>query len=412
MLNEREGRRLVREAVREGDVKKLKSLQSQVQLQDIIDLDELLTSIVKDGNVDLLKEFRKWGAKAADVQIAFPIAVQQGQLAIVKELKHWDVDPFTLNWGFKIAAENGKLDFVKEFKNWNLSTSGIEKGLRAAAAEAHVNILQEIYKWGLAPATQASLVHSASRNGQVKVLQELQKWDIPLSAIQAENNLALNLAVKHGDVSTIKELRHWGLTSQDARMVLNQLRHEYTATSPNIRALEYWIEEERLLRILKSALRLQEQSQNIKQPPLVCDDILMLENDVKIKDYLDEKDNIVLIAMIPQTPAVCLSKKSFEILSNQSTNIFYECATTSLATRKMVAYVGINFSTFTCYVPATEVKTVFADQSNMFFISPTKKVLPYTVSKSVLDGGSRVSADYCQLGTEKQVWTLRSSKDS
>lgn len=69
--------------------------------------------------------------------------------------------------------------------------------------------------------------------------------------------------------------------------------------------------------------------------------------------------------------------------------------------------VKIPLADYTIYVNGNELYAAADSDSRVFLLGELIKRLLYTVSHGVLkNNASRISADHCQKGTEKDVYTL------
>ena len=61
---------------------------------------------------------------------------------------------------------------------------------------------------------------------------------------------------------------------------------------------------------------------------------------------------------------------------------------------------------YNVYVPRGQLLDVLGSAYVYFGVRRMNLQFDYTISRETLDGGSLVSADHCQIGTEKQLWTV------
>ena len=145
----------------------------------------------------------------------------------------------------------------------------------------------------------------------------------------------------------------------------------------------------------------------------VCFDWIQY-SEVSAQEFLQEdlSDGVVLRAKGRPGMALCTTRRRLYELLGSGETLFYACrpnrewdAVEGRVYRDTL-YVRLQMPEFNVIVNARELGAALRDRSLVWDVEESDVVLPTTGSVSAMDGLQYFSADHCQEGTHKVVWTL------
>jgi len=141
--------------------------------------------------------------------------------------------------------------------------------------------------------------------------------------------------------------------------------------------------------------------------PGTCFDLTLYDSeDANI--YLNENPNDNIIIMKVRNDGTFFSTCYQRSILSTSEE-FYWCPTESLSHIKAGPHDTLRpiyTSEFTAYVTSYTASKILKSHCKYFVLTQTDRTAPFTVSRTALDTSDFVSADHCQAGTSKSIWTV------
>jgi hypothetical protein len=127
----------------------------------------------------------------------------------------------------------------------------------------------------------------------------------------------------------------------------------------------------------------------------------------------EEMDSMQYLAMNPKDHIIILDPqgKKFGLLRSQllATPTYLACPTPEsmnmqdVIRKGFISYIPL---TYNVYIPQEQLLAALKSSFVYFGVYPMNVRFDYTVSMETLEGGTYVSANHCQAGTDKQLWNL------
>lgn len=135
-----------------------------------------------------------------------------------------------------------------------------------------------------------------------------------------------------------------------------------------------------------------------------CIDVIM-QDEESMQHYLtSDPYNMIFVFPTNGQPFYACYHRSY---LNQS-EIFYKCGQEDVINLSTSVHTDdpiykLNIREFPIFIRDLNFRILMNSNSQMFSIEPTTERVPYTISKQSIDNENYISADHCQIGTDKLI---------
>lgn len=243
-------------------------------------------------------------------------------------------------------------------------------------------------------------------------------WKVGINDLFEETNAQSNTdivktLITKGDSYSLRELYEEGLRAKHLAN-LNSILAEILKTPGELRApivaeLSRWNFPLSATKFLSSLNKAKGQDlQDLRQGQ--CFDWEDYDNR-PIETYLNYTPNGIIYSTL-DGHAVCSSVENLNFYLKDPTSIFYHCIGRDgrFPVDQKWPVIKLPVADFMTYVPAAQLKRALKQKQNFLLLYPVDVKWETTASKGATEGGGWVSADHCQAGSDKQLWSLIGTK--